>query len=208
MTDIMEYFQIILKPEETMQRIVKKPDMKAADQAFLIYGGIIGLIFGVVVALFASIVSAIASVAGEGVVALIAGLGFLAIIIFPIVFAIVSLVGSKISYWIFYKVTALLGGKGTYDQNFWLGSQLIWPILFAQIIVWILGFVPLIGFLISIIWAFYTIYLFVVLLSVANKVSKLRALAAWILTVVLLIVVVIILAMVLASVIFAGVAYN
>jgi hypothetical protein len=201
----MEYFQIILKPEETMQRIVKKPDMKAADQAYLIYGGIIGLILGVIVALFASFISAIASIAGEGVVALIAGLGFLAIIIFPIVFAILALVGSKISYWIYFKVTSLLGGKGTFDQNYWLGSQLIWPILFAQIIVWVLGFIPLVGGLISIAWALYTIYLFVVLLSVANKVSKLRALAAWLATLILFIVIVVILVMLVGAALFGAI---
>lgn len=208
MVDIMDYFQIILKPDATMQRLVKKPDMKAADQAYLLYGGIIGLVFGLVVALLASVVSAIASVAGEGVVALIAGLGFLAVIIFPILFAIVGLVGAKISYWIFHQVMVLLGGKGTYEQSFWIGSQLLWPVLFAQIIVWILGVIPFIGALISIAWFLYSVYLFVVLFSIVHKFSKLRALVGYIAGIIVILVIVVIIFAIIGGAVFSGIGYN
>ena len=90
-------------------------------------------------------------------------------------------VGSGFGYGLYYLVAKLLGGKGTFVQNYFLGSRLFWPMIFASIIVGIITMIPFVGWLVQIIWFLYTIYLSVVLISVANNITKLRAVVVYVL---------------------------
>ena len=173
----MELFEIILHPREKMGSEVKKTNMEWAHKRFAIYGAIIGLLLGVGVAVLGGIIGAVAGNAAQNnlVFGLIAGLGLLAVIIMPIVMALVTLIGSYIGYGVMYLVAKVVGGTGTFEANYFLGAKLLVPMIVANIIVSILGVIPLIGALINVAWFFYTLYLMVILVSVANKLSTMKS---------------------------------
>lgn len=169
---VVEYFDIIIKPEPTMQGDLKRVDRREAMKTYAIAGAIIGLVMGIAVASLGGLLSGLAG----GLGALFIGLGVVAIILFPIAFAVISVLGSFVGTGIMYLIAKALGGKGTFDQHYYLSSRLIWPTFFATIGIFILTLIPAVGVLINFIWNVYSIYLQVVLIAVAHKVSKLKAL--------------------------------
>mgnify|MGYP001566580589 CR=1 FL=1 len=175
MTDVMKFFEIILRPEPVMQGLLKKTDRNEAMRTFALVGAIMGLLFGIGAFLGAGFI-------GGG---LLAGLGLIAIIVFPIIFAIMVVIGAVIGFGIITIIAGLLGGKGTFDQHFYLGSKLAIPGLIISIVTTVLGIIPLIGGLIGLIWNLYSIYLQVVLISVVGKMSKLRALVVIVIPIVI-----------------------
>ncbi len=166
--DVMHYFDIILHPEETMKANLKDAEMKKAMKPFAIAGALVGLLLGL-------------DIAFGGAAFGLGGLSYAAIIIVPIVLAIGLAIASGFGYGLYFLVAKLLGGKGTFLQNYYLGSRLFWPTIFASIIVGLLTLIPFVGFLIQIIWVVYTTYLVIVLISVANNITKLRALVVYVL---------------------------
>jgi hypothetical protein len=198
----MGFFDILTKPQPTMEAAKPKADLMAAIKTYVIYGVIAGLIVGII---FAVVFSAIGAFLGPltqqvPLFAFFAGLGLLAIIVMPILLAIWSVVGSAISYGILWIIAKVLGGKGTFTQNYYLGSRLVWPLFVAGIIVSILSMIPFIGWLISLLWLLYVLYLMVILLSVANNISKGKAVLV---LVILLIIVALLVLLVAASLIAA-----
>lgn len=186
----MELFEIILHPKEKMAAELKKVNMDWAHKQFALYGAIIGLVLGIGVALLGGILGAVLGNAMQSniIFGLVAGLGLLAIIIMPIIGALVTVVGSFIGYGIMYFVAKLLGGTGTFDANYFLGAKLLVPLIVANIIVGLLGIVPLIGALVNLIWFFYSVYLTVVLVSTANKLNMLKSLIVVILPIILIVI--------------------
>ncbi len=186
----MEFFEIILHPKEKMAAEVKKVNMDWAHKQFALYGAILGLIVGVGVALLGGILGAVLGSAMQSniIFGFVAGLGLLAIIIMPLVGAFLVIVGSFIGYGIMYFVAKLLGGTGTFDANYFLGAKLLVPVIVANVIVGLLGIVPLLGALINLVWFFYSVYLTIVLVSTANKLSMLKSLVVVILPIILVII--------------------
>lgn len=179
--DGMTFFDIIRFPSRVMAAEVKNASTKEAMKAFAIYGLVIGLLLGLLVAFFAGLVSMLGIFgSNNGFVALAAGFGLLAIIILPIIFAVISVVGSYISSGIMWLVAKLLGGKGTFEQNYYLFSRLLWPVLVITFLANILVLIPVIGSLIPLVWTLYLFYLYVVVISTANTISKLKALIAFV----------------------------
>ena len=198
----MGFFDILTKPEETMNALVSKANLNDALKTFAIYGAIVGFIVGVVFALLFTAISAIPGMASANPsIGLFAGLGILAIIVGPILGIIFAIVGSAIGYGIIWLCAKLLGGKGTFTQNYYLASKLVWPFLVAGLVVYIVGSILMlvfIGFLIILAFELYMIFVSVVLVSVANKISKLRALAAILLPIIVFGIIAIILAIIVA----------
>lgn len=169
----MDFIEYIQHPRERLSEDVKKVDMDWAHKRFALCGAVIGLIIGIGLALVGGILGAVLGAAAQSnaVLGIVAGLGMLAIIIMPIVMAAVFVIGSYIGYGVMYFIAKLVGGTGSLDANYFLGAKLLVPIIIANIIVNILGMIPLLGALIHVVWFFYSIYLTVVLVSVANKLS-------------------------------------
>lgn len=206
----MGFFDIITKPQPTMEMEKTKANTMAAIKTFAIYGAVIGFLIGILFAVFASILGAAGAVLGAGqnpIVSSIAGLGLAAIIVMPILMAILSIVGAAIGYGLYFLIAKLLGGTGTFEQNYYLGSRLLWPLLAGYILVSIIGIIltmihPLLGMIINLAWLLYMFYLTIVLIAVANAISKLRAFVVWLIP---LIILTLLFVVVLASV-FAGIA--
>jgi hypothetical protein len=83
---------------------------------------------------------------------------------------------SHIGFHIIHFIAKLFGGTGTFQNNFYLGSKLLWPTLVANIVIFVLSLIPIAGILINLIWSLYSLYVFVVLVSVANNISRIKAL--------------------------------
>ncbi|MDO8647734.1 MAG: Yip1 family protein [Candidatus Diapherotrites archaeon] len=204
----MGFFDILTKPEETMKALVSKANLNDALKTFAIYGAIIGIIIGAILWTIgfaaAWIIGTIPGVNTGGLavfVASLASLGVLAIIICAILGVILSVIGSAIMYGIIWLCAKLLGGTGTFTQNYYLASKLVWPSLVAGLIAYIVGsilMIVFIGFLIILAFELYMIFVIVVLVSVANKISKLRALAAVLLPIIVVGIIAIIIAIIVA----------
>ncbi len=175
----MHFFDIIIKPAPTMQEALKKVDVGQARKYYAIYGAIIGFIFGAVVAVIGTAVAALFGGATQNnpLLGIVVGLGVLSIIVLPIVFALITVIGAHVWYWVVWKIATAFGGSGTFENNYFLSAKLLFPSLAASIIVSILGIVPLLGALLNFAWVLYSIYLLVILISVANSLSKWKALA-------------------------------
>ncbi len=194
---VVEYFNIIIKPEPTMQGDLKSVDRREAMKSYALVGAVFGLILGLGFATLGGLLSTLGGSAG----ALFGGLGVLAIIVFPILLAILTVIGSLIGTGIMYLIAKALGGSGTFDQQFYVSSRLVWPAFFATIGIFFLTLIPFVGVLISFVWNLYSLYLQVVLISVVHKVSKMKGLVIMLVPLIL----VFILAMIFAASLIAGV---
>jgi hypothetical protein len=188
--DEMGFFDIIIHPDETMAAEKKKASVSEAHKTFAIYGAIFGLIVGIFIAIIGVAVGGALGTTLNSIPLLgfFFGLGLLAVILVPILNAIFTVVFSYIWYFVISVVAQALGGTGTFEPTYYLGSRLIWPTLVASVIVGILGIIPFLGWLLQIVWFFYSIYLGVTLISVAHNMGKFKALLAFIIPVILLIV--------------------
>ena len=207
MVDVNDFFGVVIRPDEVLPKFLKKVDVSAADKTYAIIGAILGLIFGLLVALAGAFASVFAASAGlQQLVGIAAGLGVLAIIIFPILGAIVVVIGSRFSAWLQAKFTRLFNGLGSFENTYYLASRMVWPLVIANILVNIVaGIIPIIGGLIAIAWWLYSVYLTITLLSIANKVSKLQALAALIIGVIVVGIIAAVLIVILTAVILGSV---
>jgi hypothetical protein len=169
----MDFVEYIQHPRDKFSSDVKKVDMSWAHKRYALCGAVIGLIFGIGIALVSGVLGAVLGAAAQNnvVFGIVAGLGMLAIIIMPILMAAVFVIGSYIGYGIMYFIAKLLGGTGSFEANYFLGAKLLVPVIIANIMVSILGMIPVLGVLINVAWFFYSIYLTIVLISVANKLS-------------------------------------
>ncbi len=173
--DALKYFDIILHPQETMMADLKDADMNAAMKTFAIAGALIGLVVGIGIAIGGSALN-------------LGILSWAAVIVAPIVLAIAVVLGAGFSLGIPYLCTKLVGGTGKFAGNYYLSSRLFWPMIFAEIILFLVALIPIVGGIIQIVWMFYTMYLYIVLLSVANNISKVKALIAYFIPMVIVLV--------------------
>ena len=186
--DAMSYFDIIRYPREHMAKALKKVDMGEAVKSFALAGAVWGLLAGLVFAFLGTFFGALVGSESAGLGAVLAGLGMLSLIVLPIAAAVMAVLGGAIGYGVIWFGSNLLGGKGTFEQLFYLGSRLVWPLLIAGVVVNILTLIPILGWLIQLAWGVYTVYLLTTLVSVASKLSMLKSFAAIILPWVVLVV--------------------
>ncbi len=174
----MEFFDIVIHPKERMPLEKKNADAKEAAKAFALVGIVVGLGLGILAAFIGSIASPFLG-------GMATGLGLAAIIVFPIVFAILAVIGSAISSGIVWVIARVLGGTGTFAGNYYLASRLLWPLFFAGIIVGIVAMIPLLGWLIQLLWFLYVAYLSITMISIANTISMARAIVVWLIPIIL-----------------------
>lgn len=111
------------------------------------------------------------------------GITYVSLIIIPITYVILGLIGSGIVVGILYLISMLLGGKGSFKQIFYLDSLYASPIL---IINGILQFIPFLGPLVSLLLGLYGLYLLTLVLKEANEFDWLKAVLVWLLPIIIL----------------------
>jgi len=152
MVNFSLWVDAFLKPKETFQKEKANASIKEGALNILTASFIISVLLSIVVAILGSVGASFMGLStvegfGGGVVGLI-------IIIF-ILFVVGELVGSFISVGIIWLTALLLGGKGSFTQQYYLSSLFTAPLLVLLII----NIIPLIGGLLTLIAALYSIYL-------------------------------------------------
>lgn len=200
--NFMGFFDILIKPEPTMQGMLKDANLGAAIKNFAIYGAVVGLVLGVLIAIVVGLLGAVLASLFGPAAGIVSTMGFAAIIVLPILFAIMVVIFSFISYGLIWLVAKVLGGKGPFTNTYYLASKILWPVLVVtivvQIIMFALAMIPGAGIaisgLVSLLFSLYMLYLIVVLISIANSISKIKAIVVML----VLLVIVVILAFIFA----------
>ncbi len=153
-----------LKPKETFQKEKANASLKEGVMNILAASVIISVLFSIVVLIFgASLIPQLGFLAGAGVVLII-----LAIFIF---FVVIELIGTFINVGIIWIVAKLLGGTGSYDQQYYLTSLFTAPLL----VLLVLMVIPLIGWLVMFVVSIYSLYLLYLVIKQVHGLSTGRA---------------------------------
>ncbi|UCG94956.1 MAG: YIP1 family protein [archaeon] len=188
MIDFNLWKEVLLNPKETFKKQEKNADLGKATVHLVIAGLIAGFIGGLAAAAGLTATGGMAGL-GPGITG--AGLGIIAFVGSLIITPIVSVVGWLVGSAILYVFALIFQGKGNYTtQSYLLG--LYWAPLI--IITAILGIIPFIGGILNFLVALYGLYLLTMALKQAHKVSTGKAVAIWIIPVIVLAVLVSILA--------------
>lgn len=186
---------VLTEPEKALAGEKKNATVTKGMIPYAIIGLVIGIPLGAIIALAATLFS---TLFGAG--APLLGLGLSAVIVFPLVCVAVLVVASLVGEGLLFAFAKLLGGKGSFAQQYYLSSVIVFPAAFLGFIGMILGLIPFLGVLASLALSIYAFYLHVLAVKEAHGFSVLRALAAVILpAVVVFLLVMLLLFAVLAS---------
>ena len=183
----------ITNPKETFKKEEKKANIgegvKQIGIAGLITGAIVGIAAMVGLSYAGSVLGIPGMTAGTGlgVVALLSS-----IIMTPIFMVIYWILGSGI----IYIFSMIFGGKGSFTKQSYLIAIYYAPIM---VITSILGIIPVLGPIIGFIVALYSLYLLTMALKQAHKVSTGKAVAIWLVPMIVVMVIVAIFSAVLFS---------
>ncbi len=158
----------LTNPKKTFASEKKKGSLMAGAKNLAVPGVVLGLVVGLVAFLFSALFSLIPGLS------ILAAFGAAAIIILPVVFAIGLIVMNLIGAGINHLIATLLGGKGKYEQFFYISSIFTAPILLITMLVVI---VPLLGWIAALLLEIYSLYLMVLALKEVHSLSTGRAVA-------------------------------
>jgi len=184
---ISTWINAFTKPQETLSKEKKNATIMEGAKNYALVGLVFGLLFGVILAVFAGALGA--SIPGMG---WLAGLGVLAIVIMPIAMILFMVVGTLIGAAITHVVAKLLGGTGKLEQLYYLTSIWMVPALVVSMVVQI---IPVIGAILSFAIGIYAIYLNILTVKETYGFSTLRAIAVMILPLVVIFVLLFVLLM-------------
>ena len=122
----MGFFDVLVHPREVLEKEIPNTNLNAALKTYAIYGAITGLLLGIFFALLFGFLGAILGAATSEIpiVGVLAGLGLASIVVMPILMVILILVSTVIVWGIYWIIAKVLGGTGTFTQNYFLSSKL------------------------------------------------------------------------------------
>ena len=176
---IETWMGVLTKPKETFANEKKNSSIMAGVKQYAIIFAIIGVLMGIAVFILQNM----------GIVDF-SGLplgGIAAIIVVPILVIVGGIVLTYIGVGIQFIIAKLLGGNGTFEQQYYLISITAIPMLLLSIVVnviaGILGIIPFLGaiiaFLAILATNLYALYLQTMAIKEAHQFSTLKAVATW-----------------------------
>lgn len=178
----------LTKPVETLKTEKKNTDLMEGIKQVAIAFAIPGLLAGLVLVFIGSM---LAFIPGAG---FLAGLGIIAIIAAPIFSAVFGVIAMAIGQAVLYVVSTAMGGKGTYEQQFYLSAIWSAPLMLLSMI---LGVVPFLGALLSLLLSLYGLYLLWLTLKAVHGFDDTKA---------IIVIVVLVVAAFIVGMIFGGLA--
>jgi len=172
----MRILTVLTKPEEALASEKKNAAIAKGVVPYAIIGLVIGIPLGAVIALAATLFSTFFHAGAP-----LLGLGLSAIVVLPLVCLAVIVVASLVGEGILFLFARLLGGRGSFAQQYYLSSLIVFPAAFLGFIGMLLGLIPFLGALASLALSIYAFYLHVLAVKEAHGFSVLRAFAAVIL---------------------------
>ena len=184
---IETWMGVLTKPVETFATEKKNSSIMAGVKQYAIIFGIFGLLMGIEVAAMAYIMSFFPP---AGNLSFIRSLGIAAIIVVPIIFIVGGIILTLIGVGIQFLIAKLLGGTGTFEQQYYLSSLTAMPALILSIIAGIIsglfGKVPILEVIITLLLilaiGLYLLYLQTKAIKEAHQFSTLKAFAVLFIT--------------------------
>lgn len=183
--------KVLTAPKEAFTEEKARANMRDGVVHLVVSYAVCGFLFGLLVyvssLLFAS-ASSYPSFTG-----FLGGLGLAALVISPILFIVLGLLGSFIGVGVLYVISKLLGGSGTASQQFYLYAIFSAPLM---ILIGLLSFVPFVGLIAFILLQLYSLYLLTLSLKEVHGFGTFKAVLVWLLPLFLVLVFVIFLVLV------------
>lgn len=175
--DVLNYFNVIVSPKKNLEEEIKKVNYMEALKSFALFGLVTGLLLGIIIALATSVPSLIgAALLQDG--GTLQNVGLAAIVVLPVVLITATLIITHILVGINWLLARVLGGKGTFQQNYYIQSRLLWPNLILFGILFILMIIPIVGLLallgLFIFSLYINLHLYIRAISIANSISMRR----------------------------------
>ncbi len=185
----MGFFDVLIKPKETFEMEKGKETLGKAILPYAILSAIFGVLAAIVTPYNNTLLSIIPAFSNQ--LGLLLGTTSSAGTIIRIVTgAALFLAGILLQLiiigWIFL-IAKILGGKGSYTRLFYFESLFVWPMLVANILVAILSLIPIIGILIALAFGIWNIYLRLTMLKSAMEFGYIRAIATYLLSIIILV---------------------
>jgi len=175
-----EWKETFLHPGTTFPKMVKTANLG---------GGLQHLAVGYVVYAILSFIAAIivgTLIGGAAGLALGASLGIMG----AIVMIIGGIIGGLIAAGIMWIIAKILGGVGSYGAQLHMTSA---PLAFILVLSGILSFIPIVGSIIALLLMIYYLYPLTIALREAHKFSTLKAVACWLLPIIIVGIIVVLL---------------
>lgn len=187
MIDLNKYFdlwkRVLTKPEQTFKAEIKKSTPEGFTKNLAVAGLITGFISGIVAALGLS--GTLFGTIG-GITAFV-----LVLVAMPLLFIFGALINSAV----FYIISWLLGGKGSFTNQSYLISLYTAPI---NIIVYILALIPLVNIIAVIVLGIYSLYLLTLALKQTHGFDSGKAILVWLLPIVIVLLLMMVMIMMMA----------
>ncbi len=190
MIDFKIWKEVLTKPVEAFKKEEKKADLGKGAMHLIIAGVIAGFISGLAV-LFG--ITAVGTMGGFDSMVMGAGVGVFAFIASLILTPIMSVIGWLIGSGIIYVFAMIFKGKGNFTNQSYLLALYGAPLM---VINSILGIIPFIGPILAFLVWLYGLYLLTMAIKQVHKVSTGKAVAIWLIPVVVVAVI--------AAVLFVG----
>jgi len=181
-----EWIETLLSPGTAFPKMVKNANLGAGIQHLAVGYLIYGILLFIAATLFGTMVGSALGMGfgtGSGIIATVIG------IIIGIIF---GLIAAGI-IWVFAK---LLGGTGSYGAQLHMTSA---PLAFVLVLQGILSFIPFVGPIIGALISLYYLYPLTLAIKEAHNLSTLKALAAWVLPIIIVFVLLAIFAAILGA---------
>jgi hypothetical protein len=192
------WMEALKNPIQTFKKEKKNADLTEGAKNIALAGLITGLISGLVFL----VVGSIYSMANPYAMGLIGIPAFVAILI---VSPIVSVIGWLISSGIYYLIARLLGGRGDYKTQSYLIALYSAPM---GIVITVLNLVPILGSILSLLGAIYSLYLLTLSLKETHGFSTGKAVLTWLIPFLVIAVIAIAVALVFAVALVSLIASN
>ncbi|MBI2445240.1 YIP1 family protein [Candidatus Micrarchaeota archaeon] len=179
-----DWKEVLTQPKETFASRKKEAEIGAAAKTYALLGAVVGLLFGLMIAILGA---AFAAMPGLG---FLAAMGFLAIPVAAVAFAVLAVIGSFISAGIYFVFAKLLGGTGDFKTHYYLPSLYVIPV---TVLTLVLNMIPFLGSILGFVLGLYNLYLMTLAYKEAHGLSTLKAVLVWLLPIIVIILLVVLL---------------
>jgi hypothetical protein len=181
-----EWVETLLSPGTAFPKMVKNANLGAGIQHLVVGYSIYGILLFIAATLFGTMIGgALGMGFGASFGLMKAVMEIITGIIFGLIFAGII--------WVFAK---LLGGTGSYGAQLHMTSA---PLAFVLVLQGILSFIPFLGPIIGALISLYYLYPLTLAIKEAHNLSTLKALAAWVLPIIIVFVLLAIFAAILGA---------
>ena len=159
---ISSWVGALTKPKETFAAEKANASLVEGVKQLALVSAIGGIVFALMFLAFAAIFTGITSAFGltgffQGFLGGFLSSGIILLVLLPIIMAITSVIITVVYVGIFYLICKVLGGTGSFEQQFYLSTIFLIPL--EVLMIALVVAIPLLGILLALLLLLYGIYL-------------------------------------------------